>query len=121
MGRTLVVAALVGAQLALAGAARADAPSSIANAPDNSSGGPISVTYSATVGTTSVELWAKGPADSGYVRAETDTTPDSPSFMRWNNSGPVAADLENLYNLGDHPKAAIDDQVKTGHRRRLKT
>jgi hypothetical protein len=72
---------LVGVQLALAGAARADAPSSIASAPDNSSGGPISVTYSATVGTTSVELWVKGPADSGYARSETDTTPDSPSFM----------------------------------------
>jgi len=81
MGRTrVVVAALVGVQLALAGAARADDPSSTASAPASSNAAPITVTYSATGSVASVELWVKGPTDSNYVRADTDTTPASPSF-----------------------------------------
>src|SRR4051812_28091238 len=60
------------------------APTSSASAPATSKAGPIPIAYSADDGSgsgvASVELWAKGPADSGYGLVNTDSTPDSPSF-----------------------------------------
>ncbi|MGH2755528.1 MAG: hypothetical protein ACRDLB_14010, partial [Actinomycetota bacterium] len=51
-----------------------------ASAPETTSNTIIPVTYTSDPGVTSVELWAKGPADTVFVLAGTDNTPDTPSF-----------------------------------------
>jgi hypothetical protein len=66
-------------------------PTSQASAPSSSSGGPITIGYSAGDagnGVQSVELWVKRPGASSYTLADTDTSPDSPSFAY----GPAAGD-----------------------------
>ena len=66
-------------------------PASQASAPASSNGSPITISYStsdAGSGVQSVELWVKRPGSSGFNVADTDTSPDSPSFLY----GPAAGD-----------------------------
>ena len=93
-----------------------DAPGSTASAPAATAGSAISVSY--LVGGTDiarVELWAKAPGDGGYSLAETDTTPDSPTF----SYNPTAGDgTYSFYTiavdaLGNREAAPADPDTQT--------
>jgi protocatechuate 3,4-dioxygenase beta subunit len=93
-----------------------NAPGSTASAPAAVAGGPISVSYVVGgTGIASVELWAKAPGANNYSLADTDTTPDSPSFS-YNPTGgdgtysfyTVAVD-----NVGNREAAPADPDTQT--------